>query len=101
MDRYKNEVLPAPGKPRQIPDIAEEVDSDKEEEMDVKDNLKEEDEERRGVKRSVKERLGEKRVKMDRYKNEVLPAPGKPRQIPDIAEESLLEGTDEEFAEEL
>jgi len=80
---------------------SEEVDTDKEEEMDVKDNLKEEDEERRGVKRSVKERLGEKRVKMDRYKNEVLPAPGKPRQIPDIAEESLLEGTDEEFAEEL
>merc|ERR1719384_2295505 len=56
---------------------------------------------RRGTKRSVKDRLGGKRVHMDVFKNEVLPAPGKPRQIPDIAEESLLEGTDEEFAEEL
>jgi len=78
----------------------DEVVSDKEEEMDHKDVAKE-DEEKRGVKRSVKERLGEKRVRMDRYKDEVLPAPGKPRQIPDIAMDSLVEGTDEEFGQEL
>merc|ERR1711892_589295 len=58
-------------------------------------------EEKRGVKRSVRERLGEKRVRMDRYKNEVLPPPGKPRQIPDIAEGNLVEGTDDEFGQEL
>jgi len=76
--------------------------SGNEEEMDVKDEVKEEaDEEKRGVKRSVRERLGEKRVRMDRYKNEVLPPPGKPRQIPDIAEENLVEGTDDEFGQEL
>ena len=78
------------------------VESDKEEEMDVKDASKEGDgEEKRGVKRSVKERLGEKRVRMDRFRDEVLPAPGKPRQIPDIAEENLIEGTDDEFGQEL
>jgi len=79
----------------------EKIESDREEEMDEKDVGTEGDEERRGVKRSVKERLGEKRMRMDRYKNEVLPAPGKPRQIPDIGEESLIEGTDEEFGQEL
>ena len=77
-----------------------ESDNEKEEEMDDKDIVKD-DEERRGVKRSVKERLGEKRVRMDRYKDEVLPAPGEPRQIPDIALDSLVEGTDEEFGQEL
>merc|ERR1711892_1129508 len=78
------------------------VESDKEEEMDVKDATKEGDgEEKRGVKRSVKERLGEKRVRMDRFRDEVLPAPGKSRQIPDIAEENLIEGTDDEFGQEL
>merc|ERR1712142_1383737 len=35
------------------------------------------------------------------YNNEVLSLPGQPRQIPDIAEESLVEGTDEEFGKEL
>jgi len=83
-------------------DVVEDIEeSDKEEEMDVKDVKEEGDEEKRGVKRSVRERLGEKRVRMDRYKNEVLPAPGKPRQIPDIAEENLIEGTDDEFGQEL
>ena len=58
-------------------------------------------EERRGTKRSVKDRLGERRVRMDTFRNEVLPPPGKPRQITDIAEEGLLEGTDEEFGKEI
>jgi len=75
--------------------------SDKEE-MDVKDHETEvTDEGKRGTKRSVKERLGGKRVIMDRFKNEVLPAPGKPRQIPDIFEESLIEGSDDDFGREL
>jgi len=51
-------------------------------------------------KRSMKDRLGD-RVKLDTYKNKVLPPPGEPRQIPDMAEESLIEGTDEEFGQEL
>ena len=55
----------------------------------------------RGTKRSVKERLGAKRMVMDRFRNETLPAPGEPRQIVDIGEMSLVEGTDEEFGEEL
>jgi len=56
---------------------------------------------KRGTKRSVKERLGDKKVKLDRFKNETLPPPGEPRQIVDIAEISLVEGTDEEFGEEV
>eukprot|EP00092_Neocalanus_flemingeri_P009436 GFUD01010153.1.p1 GENE.GFUD01010153.1~~GFUD01010153.1.p1 ORF type:complete len:502 (-),score=192.13 GFUD01010153.1:548-2053(-) len=84
-----------------VADDIEDENSSKEEEMDVKDLKEEGDEEKRGVKRSVRERLGEKRVRMDRYKNEVLPPPGKPRQIPDIGEENLVEGTDEEFGQEL
>jgi len=71
------------------------------EEMDIKDDITEKNEDKRGTKRSAKDRLGERKVKLDRYKFEVLPPPGKPRQIPDIAEENLIEGTDEEFGEEL
>ena len=56
---------------------------------------------RRGTKRSAKDRLGQKRFQMDIYKNEVLPPPGTPRQIPDIAEDSLFEGTDEDFGKEI
>jgi len=58
-------------------------------------------EDKRGTKRSIKERLGTKRVRMDRYHNEELPPPGKPRQLPDISEDSLLEGTDEDLGREL
>ena len=36
-------------------------------------------------------------MRLDRYKDAVLAAPGKPVTIPDIAEEDLLEGTDQEF----
>jgi len=83
-----------------IDDIEE--NSENEEVMDVKDDTNRDcEEEKRGVKRSVKERLGEKKVRMDRFKNEILPPPGKPRQIPDIAEENLVEGTDDEFGQEL
>jgi len=56
-----------------------------------------EGDEKRGTKRSVKDRLGDRRVRLDRYKDAVLAAPGKPVTIPDIAEEDLLEGTDQEF----
>merc|ERR550525_2276864 len=57
--------------------------------------------EKRGTKRSVKERLGKKKIQMDRFHNETLPAPGEPRQIVDIAEISLVEGSDEDFGEEV
>ena len=57
--------------------------------------------EKRGTKRSVKERLGKKKVQLDRVHNETLPAPGEPRQIVDIAEISLVEGSDEDFGEEV
>jgi len=80
---------------------ASEMDIDKEEDRDDKVLTKDEPKEKRGMKRSVKDRLGDKRVKMDMFKNEVLPVPGQPRQIPDIAEENLVEGTDEEFGKEL
>ena len=56
---------------------------------------------RRGTKRSVKDRLGARRFQMDKFKNEVLPAPGKPRQIPGIAEESLFDGSDDDFGKEI
>ena len=56
---------------------------------------------RRGTKRSVKDRLGERRFQMDKFKNEILPAPGKPRQIPGIAEESLFDGTDDDIGKEI
>jgi len=80
---------------------ASEMDIVKEEDKDDKVKTKDEPKEKRGMKRNVKERLGDKRVKMDMYNNEVLSLPGQPRQIPDIAEESLVEGTDEEFGKEL
>ena len=35
------------------------------------------------------------------FKKGVLPPPGKPRQIPDIPEDSLVEGADEDFGKEL
>merc|ERR1712240_10310 len=56
---------------------------------------------KRGIKRSIKDRLGDKKIKLDRFRNETLPPPGKPRQIVDIAEISPVEGTDEEFGEEV
>jgi len=74
-------------------------DGGKEEAMD--DTSKDDDNAKRGTKRSVKDRLGDKKMRLDRFKNEVLPPPGQPRQIPDIAEDSLVEGTDEEFGAEL
>merc|ERR1719282_1686346 len=57
--------------------------------------------EKRGTKRSVKERLGAKKIQLDRFHNETLPAPGEPRQIVDIAEISLVEGSDQDFGEEV
>merc|ERR1719239_1013975 len=57
--------------------------------------------EKRGTKRSVKERLGKKKVQLDRFHNEKLSAPGEPKQIVDIAEISLVEGSDEDFGEEV
>jgi len=82
-----------------ISDVIE-LDSPKDDIMD--DTTSKEDEgDRRGTKRSVKDRLGDRKVRMDRYKNEVLPAPGKPRQIPDIAEDSLIEGSDDDFSKEI
>lgn len=84
----------------------DEVDDSDENNRDGKDEAmedtgKEDDSVKRGTKRSVKDRLGEKKMRLDRFKNEVLPPPGQPRQIPDIAEDSLVEGTDEEFGAEL
>merc|ERR1712126_155596 len=84
----------------------DEVDDSDEDNRDGKDEAmedtgKEDDSVKRGTKRSVKDRLGEKKMRLDRFKNEVLPPPGQPRQIPDIAEDSLVEGTDEEFGAEL
>lgn len=82
-----------------ISDVIE-PDSPKDDIMD--DTTSKEDEgDRRGTKRSVKDRLGDRKVRMDRYKNEVLPAPGKPRQIPDVAEDSLIEGSDDDFSKEI
>merc|ERR1712227_1155182 len=66
-----------------------------------KKGSKDDDNAKRGTKRSVKDRLGDKKMRLDRFKNEVLPPPGQPRQIPDIAEDSLVEGSDEEFGAEL
>merc|ERR1719341_718560 len=60
-----------------------------------------EESEKRGTKRSVKERLGKKKVQLDRFHNEKLSAPGEPKQIVDIAEISLVEGSDEDFGEEV
>ena len=77
---------------------------DEVEENDVKEEAEEMEtvkEEKRGTKRSVKDRLGDKKMRMDRYHGEVLPSPGQPRQIVDIPEESLVEGTDDEFGEEV
>jgi len=79
-------------------DEAEDKESDLKE--DIADNGVQ-DEQKRGTKRSVRDRLGDKKVRLDRYRNEVLPPPGAPRQIPDIAEESVVEGTDEEFGAEI
>merc|ERR1719244_106406 len=83
----------------------EEMDETKETSQAMEDNIKQEipgeDIEKRGIKRSVKERLGEKRFRMDRYRNEVLPSPGEPRTIVDIDEQSLVEGTDKDFGIEL
>merc|ERR1712037_500687 len=47
------------------------------------------------------ERLGKKKVQLDRFHNEKLSAPGEPKQIVDIAEISLVEGSDEDFGEEV
>jgi len=72
-----------------------------EESMMQEEDCTEASSEKRGTKRSVKERLGKKKVQMDRFHNETLPAPGEPRQIVDIAEISLVEGSDEDFGEEV
>ena len=56
---------------------------------------------KRGTKRSVKDRLGQKRVHMDTFRNEVLPPPGESRHISEIAEESLYDGSDEDFGKEI
>ena len=90
-------------------DDAFDDDNDDDVKNDIKDDAMEacvddnddEIKDKRGVKRSVKDRLGDRKVKLDCFKNEVLPPPGKPRQIPDIAEDSLVEGTDEDFGKEL
>ena len=90
-------------------DDAFDDDNDDDVKNDIKDDAMEacvddnddENKDKRGVKRSVKDRLGDRKVKLDCFKNEVLPPPGKPRQIPDIAEDSLVEGTDEDFGKEL
>ena len=84
----------------------DDIDNDLEQDSpkdDVMDDTTSKDDEsdRRGTKRSVRDRLGDKKVRLDRYKNEVLPAPGKPRQIPDIAEDSLIEGSDDDFGKEI
>merc|ERR1719242_1505816 len=63
--------------------------------------MQEDSTEKRGTKRSVKERLGKKKIQLDRFHNETLPAPGEPRQIVDIAEISLVEGSDQDFGEEV
>lgn len=61
----------------------------------------------RGTKRSVKDRLGKRadgglaKVPIDRFKQEKLAAPGAPTQVVDIAEISLVEGTDQDFGEEV
>lgn len=88
---------------RKEEDVKEDVEGEmqiKEEEMqeDVEDEIKDE---KRGTKRSVKERLGSKKIMLDRFKNETLSAPGEPRQIVDIAEISLVEGSDQDFGEEV
>ena len=93
MDSYWN-------KKNDINEIDEGRDSPKDDAMDDT-TLKDDEGDRRGTKRSVRDRLGDKKVKMDRYKNEVLPPPGKPRQIPDIAEDSLVEGSDDDFGKEI
>ena len=76
--------------------------SSDEEKAKPDDSMMQEDStEKRGTKRSVKERLGKKKVQLDRFHNETLPAPGEPRQIVDIAEISLVEGSDQDFGEEV
>jgi len=61
----------------------------------------------RGTKRSVKDRLGKRaggglaKVPMDRFKQEKMAAVGAPTQVVDIAEISLVEGTDQDFGEEV
>jgi len=85
-------------------DMENEEVEDKESDIkeDIADNGTEaQDDKKRGTKRSVRDRLGDKKVRLDRYRNEVLPPPGAPRQIPDVAEENVLEGTDEEFGAEI
>merc|ERR1712098_836891 len=75
-------------------DMENEEVEDKESDIkeDIADNGAEaQDDKKRGTKRSVRDRLGDKKVRLDRYRNEVLPPPGAPRQIPDVAEENVLE----------
>ena len=67
----------------------------------------EEEGQARGTKRSVKDRLGKRaggglaKVPMDRFKQEKMAAVGAPTQVVDIAEISLVEGTDQDFGEEV